>query len=185
MITTQLLKIDKVKMNPDNPRVFTKANIESIVISLLTFPEMYSDARSSVIRNGIVLGGNLRLKGLRTIADYELTTISQLIAEHSKDKSEKRIKFLIDFWSEFKRTKSITFINADNFTDQQAKEFLIRDNVSTGNFDMDLLANNWDSTDLNDWGVSVWNSEGNEEEEIEESEKEVKTKTCPHCGGLL
>ena len=94
-----------------------------------------------------------------------------IIADNSKDKSENRISYLIDYWTEFKANKEMNFIIADNLTDQQAKEFLIRDNVSTGSWDMDILANNWDSEELNDWGVNVWIPE--EEESFGDKNKEL------------
>ena len=38
----------------------------------------------------------------------------------------------------------------------KAKEFVIKDNVAFGQWDWDLLANEWDSAQLNDWGMDVW-----------------------------
>ena len=167
MIEQKKLKVSKVSMNKDNPRVFTKANINDIIRSLLTFPEMLHGIRAIAIKDNIVLGGNLRLKGLKSILDLSIEEIATIIADNSKDKSENRISYLVDYWTEFKTNKEMNFIIADNLTDQQAKEFLIRDNVSTGSWDMDMLANNWDSEELNDWGVNVWvaDEEGEEEEE--------------------
>lgn len=40
-------------------------------------------------------------------------------------------------------------------TEEREKEIVIRDNVSNGRWDMDLLANNFDIGDLADWGVNV------------------------------
>lgn len=42
-----------------------------------------------------------------------------------------------------------------NLTEEKEKEIVIRDNVSNGRWDMDLLANNYDIGDLADWGVAV------------------------------
>jgi len=41
------------------------------------------------------------------------------------------------------------------------REFIIKDNVSSGENDFDALANEWDATELNEWGLDVWNPELN------------------------
>lgn len=50
----------------------------------------------------------------------------------------------------------IPVIIADNLTPEQEKEFLIKDNVSGGEWDWDVLANEWNSVDLSNWGLDVW-----------------------------
>ena len=44
----------------------------------------------------------------------------------------------------------------DEAKDQQ---FIIKDNVGFGEWDWDMLANEWDSLDLNEWGLDVWQPE--------------------------
>ena len=68
---------------------------------------------------------------------------------------------------------------------EKLKAITIKDNTTFGTFDFDELANNWDSEELNDWGVSVWvaEEESEEDEEVEEEkESEPNIKLCPHCG---
>ena len=36
------------------------------------------------------------------------------------------------------------------------KEFVIKDNVSYGEWDWDMLANNWDNVSMEQWGLDVW-----------------------------
>lgn len=50
----------------------------------------------------------------------------------------------------------VPIIVADNLTEEQQKEFLIKDNVSGGQFDWDALANTWDSELLLEWGLEVF-----------------------------
>jgi hypothetical protein len=50
--------------------------------------------------------------------------------------------------------KEVPIIVADNLTEEQQREFLIKDNVSGGEWDWALL-NEWDSEQLEDWGVDV------------------------------
>jgi hypothetical protein len=51
--------------------------------------------------------------------------------------------------------KEVPIIVADNLTEQQQAEFIIKDNVGFGEWDWDLLANQWDVEALTDWGLDV------------------------------
>ena len=51
--------------------------------------------------------------------------------------------------------KEVPIIIADNLTEEQQKEFLIKDNVSGGEWDFEMLANEWDVEQLEDWGLDV------------------------------
>ena len=50
---------------------------------------------------------------------------------------------------------------AEGWTDEQKKEFTIKDNVGFGEWDWDILANDWDNKELKDWGLNVWQPEEN------------------------
>jgi ParB-like chromosome segregation protein Spo0J len=51
--------------------------------------------------------------------------------------------------------KEIPIIIADEWTEEQKNEFLIKDNVGFGEWDWDSLANEWDAEKLEDWGLNV------------------------------
>jgi ParB-like chromosome segregation protein Spo0J len=51
--------------------------------------------------------------------------------------------------------KEVPVILADDWTEEQKAEFLIKDNVGFGEWDWDDLANEWDAELLNDWGLFV------------------------------
>jgi hypothetical protein len=53
--------------------------------------------------------------------------------------------------------KEVPIIIADNLTEEQQREFLIKDNVSGGEFDWSLLAD-WDAEQLEDWGLDIPNN---------------------------
>jgi hypothetical protein len=52
--------------------------------------------------------------------------------------------------------KEVPIIVAENLTDEQQKEFIIKDNVSGGEWDWDMLANEWEAEQLTEWGLDVW-----------------------------
>ena len=51
--------------------------------------------------------------------------------------------------------KEIPIIKANELTEQQQKEFIVKDNVGYGEWDWDDLANNWDVDELQDWGLDI------------------------------
>jgi len=48
---------------------------------------------------------------------------------------------------------------AEGLTDEQKKEFIVKDNVGFGEWEWDILANEWDSVQLAEWGLDVWENE--------------------------
>ena len=51
--------------------------------------------------------------------------------------------------------KEVPIIIADNLTEEQQREFLIKDNVSGGEWDFEMLANEWNVEQLEDWGLDI------------------------------
>jgi DNA modification methylase len=51
--------------------------------------------------------------------------------------------------------KEIPIIKASELSEQQQKEFIVKDNVGYGEWDWSDLANNWDSEQLIDWGLDI------------------------------
>jgi len=45
---------------------------------------------------------------------------------------------------------------AEGLTEEQKKEFIVKDNVGFGEWEWDMLANEWDSVQLAEWGLDVW-----------------------------
>ena len=51
--------------------------------------------------------------------------------------------------------KEIPIIKASELTEQQQKEFIVKDNVGYGEWDWNDLANNWNADQLQDWGLDI------------------------------
>jgi len=52
--------------------------------------------------------------------------------------------------------KDVWILKADNLTEEQQKEFIVKDNVGFGEWDWDILGNEWNSVQLEDWGMDNW-----------------------------
>ena len=55
--------------------------------------------------------------------------------------------------------KEVPIIMAEELTEEQQKEFIVKDNVGFGEWDWDELANTWNAEELKDWGLDVWQPE--------------------------
>jgi hypothetical protein len=51
--------------------------------------------------------------------------------------------------------KELPVIYATGFTKEQEAEFIIKDNVNFGEWDMDILANQWETNQLKEWGIDL------------------------------
>jgi len=99
----------------------------------------------------------------------------------------------------------IPVIMADKWTEKQRDMFIIKDNVSFGDWDWDIIANEWKQEEVTDWGLEIRSLEpfqpflepttsmGNiTEEEIEKRAREIAKSMiqgggdyealCPKCG---
>jgi DNA modification methylase len=51
--------------------------------------------------------------------------------------------------------KEVFIVKADNLTELQKDEFIVKDNVGFGEWDWDMLANEWDVEKIQDWGLDL------------------------------
>lgn len=115
----QIVPINTVKANPNNPRIIKDDKFAKLVKSVKEFPDMLNVRAIVVNKDMVVLGGNMRLKAI-------------------KEAGYKEVAVEIVDW-----------------TEQQQKEFIVKDNVGFGEWDWSDLANNWDSMELENWGLDI------------------------------
>jgi hypothetical protein len=51
--------------------------------------------------------------------------------------------------------KEVPIIKASELTEDEQKQFIIKDNVSGGEWDWEMLANDWNADELEEWGLDV------------------------------
>jgi len=51
--------------------------------------------------------------------------------------------------------KEVHILKADELTEAQQREFIVKDNVGFGQWDWEVLANEWDNKQLEDWGMEI------------------------------
>jgi DNA modification methylase len=123
----QIVKIQEVKLNPNNPRLIKDDKFKKLVQSIKDFPEMLNIRPIVVNQDMIILGGNMRYKACKEAG-----------------------------------LKEIAIIKTD-LSEEKQREFLIKDNTSGGEWDWEVLENEWDSEQLEEWGLDISNFEVNED----------------------
>jgi ParB-like chromosome segregation protein Spo0J len=79
--------------------------------------------------------------------------------------------------------KEVWILKADELTEEQQREFIVKDNVGFGEWDWDVLANEWNNQQLEDWGLDLLPFEDSVEDIIEKEEQKQKEQlTCDVCG---
>ena len=116
----QLIKLNQIKSNPNNPRIIKDVKFKKLVNSIKDFPEMLEKRPIVVDENYMVLGGNMRTKACKQAG-------------------------LKEVWVDI----------AKGWSNEQKEEFIIKDNSGFGEWDWDMLANEWDVDKLNDWGLDL------------------------------
>ena len=51
--------------------------------------------------------------------------------------------------------KEVPIIVAEDWTEEQQRSFIIKDNLGYGEWDWDMIANEWDEEELNEWGLDI------------------------------
>ena len=77
----------------------------------------------------------------------------------------------------------VPVIHANNLSEAQKKEFIVKDNVGYGEWDWDALANEWNIEDLDNWGLDIPAFANNDIEQPKDNA--IGGKTCPNCGVTL
>lgn len=116
----QLVAINKIQPNADNPRLIKNIKFKKLVKSIEDLPSMLQLRPIVVDEDMVILGGNMRYKACIEAG-----------------------------------LKEIPIIIADELNEDEKKAFVIKDNVSYGEWDWDILGNEYDFEALDDWGMDL------------------------------
>lgn len=150
---TETIKLTQVSTNEKNPRKISDGNLNKLINSILVFPQML-EFRPIVIDDAMIpLGGNMRIKALTRIAGMDLDEIQQRlegIYDFKKKAKDKRQK-IVKYWKGWLKEQTIQVTRAKHLTEEEKQQFIIKDNVSFGEWNFEALKG-WDNEALNDWG---------------------------------
>jgi len=147
--------IEKLKFNPKNPRQITPEALERLKESIRTFPKMLELRPIVYDKDFIVLGGNQRLRAL-----------TELVEEGFE-------------------VKDSYFVAAKDLTPEEIAMFVIKDNISDGEWDQEMLKAEWGHLPLKAWGVPVkdWETKEPKNSEVDTNALgDDLNCECPKCG---
>jgi ParB-like chromosome segregation protein Spo0J len=121
------MKLTNIKPNPNNPRLIKDDKFIKLVQSIKDFPEM------------------MEKRPIVCVTDVDGKIYP--LGGNMRFKALKEIgyKDIPETW--------VTM--ADDWTEEKRREFVIKDNVGFGEWDWEQLANEWDSEELESWGLDV------------------------------
>ena len=67
-------------------------------------------------------------------------------------------------------------------TEAKKREFIIKDNAHAGDWDTDILANEWDFDEAKEWGAEFKIGGGDTGDGDDKGEHQPHDVTCPNCG---
>ena len=164
------MQLSAIKVNPKNPRLIKDAKADKLMQSLLSFPQMLSLRPIVVDALNVALGGNMRLSTIKRIVDLTPDEFSAWINKSGTAEEAAQV------WQQVRETKKIPdkwILKAADLTEDQQREFTIKDNVSGGEWDWDILANEWEAAQLEDWGLDIPSFDSAETIEAQEDGFEV------------
>lgn len=154
---TKEIALSRLVENKENPRTITTEKFQKLVKSLLVFPRMLTLRPIVVDETMTVLGGNMRLKALKHCVTMDEDSIRDILKEDGRF-TKGEISNLMKYWMGWRKNPTATIVDATDLTEEQKKEFIIKDNVGFGDWDTNELDNKWDSNLLMDWGVDFFNN---------------------------
>ena len=158
---TETVKLSQVQVNEANPRTITNEKFQKLVNSVLALPKML-ELRPIVVDNMMVaLGGNMRFRALTAISDLSEEDLKARLFSINdvKKKTEGEQQALLTHWLRWRDSPTAIIIKASELTDEEQREFIIKDNIGYGDWDTDSLTAQWDNEELVDWGIEFPDAE--------------------------
>jgi ParB-like chromosome segregation protein Spo0J len=142
------IKLSKIKPNPNNPRIIKDDKFKKLVQSLQEFPEM------------------MEKRPLVCVTDVDGSIYP--LGGNMRLKALQELKL--------KEIPSTYVMMADEWTEERRREFVIKDNIGYGEWEWEQLANDWDTEQLQDWGLDIPDFKQIEESEADDLSDKIKSE---------
>lgn len=149
MAQKQYIALDDIRLNPENPRLIKDGKFNSLVRNVVTFPRMLSVRGIVVDESKMILGGNKRWEAILHIVKLQQDELSELLVKNPT---------ALKVWNDVRSRQAVPanwIVDGSEMSPDEIEQFIILDNVSFGEWDWDILKENWDLSALAEWGVDV------------------------------
>lgn len=185
----QNIKIDlltgnegQIKGLPANPRFIKDHQYEKLKQSIIDHPEMLNIRELLVFPLGkkyVIVGGNMRMRAIQEVIEMPATEFDPLINERRESPD-----FLTWFTAimQLRDKMEIPCKILDRDTPvEKLRAYVVKDNLGYGQWDHDMLANEWDTVELEHWGLEMLDVDDEEGEEDEGPLKVLTTTLTVEC----
>lgn len=147
---------------PANPRYIDARDFEQLKMRILKMPQYLRHNQLKVEEHNIILGGNMRYRALQALAEEHAVArwTDKAGAEHSHIFTDE----IPDEW----------VAHLQDYTIEQKRHIVLLDNAQNGKDDYERLANEWDMSEINDWGNAIPDEWFNSQEQDEEDALQVE-----------
>lgn len=150
-----MMKLSQIARNAENPREISQGKFDALVLSILAFPKMLELRPIVVDELNQALGGNMRKAALDAIAAMPVEELRQRLRSMSAMPFMEREGY-VRHWVQWQASPEVPVISVLDMDEVEKRQFIIKDNLSYGEWDWDKLANEYDSDMLQEWGMDVW-----------------------------
>lgn len=179
---TEKIKLSQININARNPRKISDRQLERLVRSILIFPEMQTLRPIVIDETYTALGGNMRYRALTAISEKTPAEVNMMLANGCKgyaQKTEAERQNLRDYWKAWLADPTAIIVRADQLTEEQKREFIIKDNVAFGEWDDETLTEDFDPDELLDWGLGDLDDEPEDNDADEDDYGEEDAANAP------
>ncbi len=142
------IKVTEIKANPNNPRIIRDDKFRKMVESITSFPEMMVKRPMVCVTDED--GRIFPLGGNQRLKAIQEIGMNEIPAE----------------W----------VMMADDWTPEQRREFVVKDNLTYGEHDFEMLRTDYDVIELQKWGMDI-EEENETKAKIQEAEIEPYIRT--------
>lgn len=143
--------------NEHNPRQITEDDFADLVKSLLLLPKGLYYRPVVVDDRNVALAGNMRLRALKYIADLKFADLRAILRASYRFRhfDEAKRAALLKYWEAWQMCPTVPTLYASELDTAEQVQFIIKDNLSFGTFDIDMIANEYDIAAIIDDGFDI------------------------------
>lgn len=151
------MQVGALNASEHNPRQITEDDFAELVKSLLLLPKGLYYRPVVVDDRNIALAGNMRLRALKYIHELGFDDLAEILRASYRFRhfDEAKQSALLNYWREWQMHPTVPTLYASELDEDEQQQFIIKDNLSFGTFDIDMLANEYDIAAIIDDGFDI------------------------------
>lgn len=170
--------IGQIEGLPANPRFIKDDQFKKLKQSIIDDPEMMDIRECMVIPHGkrfVVFGGNMRREAVLEIIKMPQAEFDKIV-ESKRDNEWFLTWFTAIMLLRDKKEVPCKVVDP-NTAVEKLKAYTIKDNVGFGDWDWDMIYNEWPTDELQDWGLDLKLPKAEKDpEDVNEAQAEYKER---------